>query len=1190
MANINSNKIEEINRWFSERKQNENPTNYEYYIETLKDLKNLNISDEYTLNQINTLLIKLSKANDFYTISEIMDELETIKEKFENDKLEIRDDSRNQRENIENENPFANLDPFAYKDPVNIVQSPEYQESETVVIPVNSPEEQIAAEKLKEQEKKALERLLAHDFNWKKSPEEVKEEVDEIIRKIETGKILTGLTSEQREVIKQSLLDIIGSLKDAETWAMKKVQVGIEGLRDKVNVNKDWTAYITLKDENGNDITAKFKNKAEAYEKISELKSIAERQLQSFFQNRFEDLIDFVDNSYFLAWRGEAKSWSYVYNSGLEILYPKDGRDVWDWANLVASLVLLVWYTSLFIWTHDSAYKSFKRRVIDDFIRARDQSDRNIVFEDYYKVSSWPKWLIEGNQISSPDWKNYDSSSSEFQDYLTYKERVRQLDYIRTLRDSYHPGTEEYKKYSKWLTKLERYYMNKTNTFEFVTASLILRDWDPLWKFATNLHNTFFKEWFFPIIPNLKKSQSWWRIRNLFSAEGWRLHKRSIPIQDIRRNVIDMLSSKVEDRASEYQELYWEEIKFTHLENGVWFEVKYKNWNGVVDLNKIKESKYYNWVLNYLNELPEWTDDEKKSKENKISEFNKYIESLTKFPKSPEVVKFDLYKISNWYLLPNSAAEIVRNRINSIKSSQSYRNLFSLKKGSTLGIKIPFSDRWIWFELNILDRLLTSVKEWRSVYTKDELNKIIENLEKRKFPWVNIKENVSEVYENSNFDDIMRTWEAIDSAKKEFKKYLEENNKWEKINLYIDYIVSDDKEMEKRELFKNLSENSFLKSIDSYKEKLAEILDCNDVNDIETKLNSIKIENSYKLNFEGKTVDEIKKYINKEYWIEQISDPKLKSHIEREIGHLAYAIESWNKFLKWQLTYIIEWFLRWFTYNSYKNMDWNDSWIDFGKDWGKLKSSLGKNWEIKLSSENISLNDMKQKRNEFEAEFNNNNTPEEKEEVLKKYLIELYGNTETKWITTDLLKDKKNNIFSLEKGNFLNRKSVDDLKGELDKRLDKYFKNKETKPEEVLNYIAETKDNPWKWPERLENLKKYFENKYGKEDFKKLYRKILEGYRSNNTFNFSIEENGKKIEQEDQKLFEEYVIERYNSFDTFKNLDRKEVEKLSKLDITNRNDIIQEIISINRDKNLTEEEQRRKIEEQRREIVKSRIR
>ena len=58
----------------------------------------------------------------------------------------------------------------------------------------------------------------------------------------------------------------------------------------------------------------------------------------------------------------------------------------------------------------------------------------------------------------------------------------------------------------------------------------------------------------------------------------------------------------------------------------------------------------------------------------------------------------------------------------------------------------------------------------------------------------------------------------------------------------------------------------------------------------------------------------------------------------------------------------------------------------------------------------------------------------------------------------------------------------------------------------------------------------------------------------------------------------------------FKNLDRKEVEKLSKLDITNRNDIIQEIISINRDKNLTEEEQRRKIEEQRREIVKSRIR
>jgi hypothetical protein len=83
--------------------------------------------------------------------------------------------------------------------------------------------------------------------------------------------------------------------------------------------------------------------------------------------------------------------------------------------------------------------------------------------------------------------------------------------------------------------------------------------------------------------------------------------------------------------------------------------------------------------------------------------------------------------------------------------------------------------------------------------------------------------------------------------------------------LYIDYIVSDDKEMEKRELFKNLSENSFLKSIDSYKEELAKILDCNDVNDIETKLNSIKIENSYKLNFEGKTVYEIEEYINNKY-------------------------------------------------------------------------------------------------------------------------------------------------------------------------------------------------------------------------------------------------------------------------------------------------------------------------------------
>ena len=52
MANINSNKIEEINRWFSERKQNENPTNYEYYMETLKDLKNLNISDKYSFNKV----------------------------------------------------------------------------------------------------------------------------------------------------------------------------------------------------------------------------------------------------------------------------------------------------------------------------------------------------------------------------------------------------------------------------------------------------------------------------------------------------------------------------------------------------------------------------------------------------------------------------------------------------------------------------------------------------------------------------------------------------------------------------------------------------------------------------------------------------------------------------------------------------------------------------------------------------------------------------------------------------------------------------------------------------------------------------------------------------------------------------------------------------------------------------------
>ena len=268
-------------------------------------------------------------------------------------------------------------------------------------------------------------------------------------------------------------------------------------------------------------------------------------------------------------------------------------------------------------------------------------------------------------------------------------------------------------------------------------------------------------------------------------------------------------------------------------------------------------------------------------------------------------------------------------------------------------------------------------------------------------------------------------------------------------------------------------------------------------------------------------------------------------------------------------------------------MDWSDSWIDFGKDWGKLKSSLGKNWEIKLSSDNKFLQEMRKAREEFEQKFKDpNNKRKDKKIALENYLIKLYGNAETKDLTTNLLVDNKNNTLSINKNNG----SVDDLKIKLDEELNNYLKNKETKPEEVLNYIAETKDNPWKWPERLENLKKYFENKYGKEDFKKLYRKILEGYRSNNTFNFSIEENGKKIEQEDQKLFEEYVIERYNSFDTFKNLDRKEVEKLSKLDITNRNDIIQEIISINRDKNLTEEEQRRKIEEQRREIVKSRIR
>ena len=160
--------------------------------------------------------------------------------------------------------------------------------------------------------------------------------------------------------------------------------------------------------------------------------------------------------------------------------------------------------------------------------------------------------------------------------------------------------------------------------------------------------------------------------------------------------------------------------------------------------------------------------------------------------------------------------------------------------------------------------------------------------------------------------------------------------------------------------------------------------------------------------------------------------------------------------------------------------------------------------------------------------------------------------------------DNKNNTLSINKNNG----SVDDLKIKLDEELNNYLKNKETKPEEVLNYIAETKDNPWKWPERFENLKKYFENKYGKEDFKNLYVNILRNNSSlNNTFDFSIEVNGKKIEQEDQELFKEYMIERYNNSKMYENLSRKEIEELSKLDNNRRNQIFNEIRNAQRERN-----------------------
>ena len=682
-----------------------------------------------------------------------------------------------------------------------------------------------------------ISKILDVNFNWDYS----KENAQKLLNKIENWEIwwLTEKDenwnielTEAWEVIKYQLEQLIDNLEDqddAKEVGMAKVEDYFNGLWKSIK-KVDGKYYIPLKWPNWEDYSLAFDSEEEAVNKVLELKKGAETILQWMFQNLFEAVwnkfvsalewtlwlaLTWVTISYEWLWKTEKWSFWHLKNSWWEIIDNFKNNDnnhtILEWLYALSSLAVFWSFFSVFVWTHSAMFESLTRRIIGDFINASNKDyskNSQYVYQDLYS-----KWDQFAQAISNMNGK-------ELEDATEFRERQTIIENIKLYRDLQPFWSEEFTKYDKILKKLEKYKLNKTDTFYYLLDLKVLSNWK-IWSLKSWLTSFFVRWWHFPIFPFKGNGEKWSRIK-VYRLSNW-YTRNPVKTPNFKKETIDLFDDKISDALVDMQKIYKKEIVVEPIADSFKFKIKFKDW-WLVKLENLLDTDYYSWVYDYI----KWLNLADKAEElRRIESLNKYFKDLVDTPKSKQIIYSELYKIKEGYLLDDEALKEVNKAIKDL-----------LKQ-----MRIRDSYQWIWirwkwwnlYRLRYLKKMIEdrkvilrpwdieAVKNGRKISSIPKLKDIInisnieEEFDKQWWileKWKVVADNMDKIKKDYwiKVDDI-----KLENAKKNWTKYwvideFKEKDFWKWLLWYIDYMLVGKEETEARDALEKI-----LKDIQEWK-------------------------------------------------------------------------------------------------------------------------------------------------------------------------------------------------------------------------------------------------------------------------------------------------------------------------------------------------------------------------------------
>lgn len=857
-----------------------------------------------------------------------------------------------------------------------------------------------------------ISKILDVNFNWNYS----KENAQKLLNKIENWEIwwLTEKDenwnielTEAWEVIKYQLEQLIDNLEDqddAKEVGMAKVEDYFNGLWKSIK-KVDGKYYIPLKWPNWEDYSLAFDSEEEAVNKVLDLKKGAETILQWMFQNLFEAAwnkfvsvlewtlwlaLTWVTISYKWLWKTEMSLGSYFVESWKEIFANWDDDNnltLWEFWHALVSLAIFWSFSSVLVWTHSAMFESLNRRVIGDFIDASNKDyskNSKYVYQDLYS-----KWDQFAQAISNMNGK-------ELEDATEFRERQTIIENIKLYRDLQPFWSEEFTKYDKILKKLEKYKLNKTDTFYYLLDLKVLSNWK-IWSLKSWLTSFFVRWWHFPIFPFKGNWEKWSRLK-VYKLSNW-YTKNPVKTPDFKNATFNLFEDKISDALADMKKIYKKEIVVEPVADSFKFKIKFKDW-WLVKLENLLDTDYYSWVYDYI----KWLNLADKAEElRRIESLNKYFKDLVDTPKSKQIIYSELYKIKEGYLLDDEALKEVNKAIKDL-----------LKQ-----MRIRDSYQWIWiywkwwnlYRLRYLKKMIEdrkvilrpwdieAVKNGRKISSIPKLKDIInisnieEEFDKQWWileKWKVVADNMDKIKKDYwiKVDDI-----KLENAKKNWTKYwvideFKEKDFWKWLLWYIDYMLVGKEETEARDALEKIlkdiqewkilfsNEDEFLRYIHDKVPHIANwntfdpnfkttfesnkvLVDHDFIDNL--KLNSqhnslqnpASIRNLFETSYSEelslmkvykKTIDEITNANNSNWELKKFND------------WLDKFIWKWgkNRYTKWQAMYILEELFKWKEFDS---IDYINNTTDHSK--ANVADIVGIKNDLKRMFEGITNNNIK---------------------------------------------------------------------------------------------------------------------------------------------------------------------------------------------------------------------------------------